>query len=311
MQYYQIDNDETGRYLLRTLRDAAQRGVRVRLLMDDLYTAGEDALLLALAATPNVELRLFNPFPAGRSSLLTPLLGVLLDFNRVHRRMHNKLFIADGAMAAVVGGRNIGNQYFTRSAGANFVDLDTFVIGALLPRLALPVRPVLEQPRVSAARDRAERQVRRRAASRVRAGDFGRSRRAGDRDRAAQRRGRRDGAHRGAPAYNGTPPPEPPPPNDVLGYSPIVNELDAGRLGPDLGPRRGLCRLARPVVGKTVQLRRRAAARRRQRALQRARADAARARSEVTHHLALPGARARAGWRPMREVSTRGVKISW
>ena len=76
VQYYQIDNDETGRYLLRTLRDAAQRGVRVRLLMDDLYTSGEDELLLGLAATPNVELRLFNPFPAGRGSLLQALRGL-------------------------------------------------------------------------------------------------------------------------------------------------------------------------------------------------------------------------------------------
>jgi len=136
VQYYQIENDETGRYLLRTLRDAAQRGVRVRLLMDDLYTSGEDELLLGLAATPNVELRLFNPFPAGRGSLLKRFTASLFDFSRVNRRMHNKLFIADGAMA-VAGGRNIGNQYFRRTTGPNFIDLDTFVTGALIPRLGV------------------------------------------------------------------------------------------------------------------------------------------------------------------------------
>ena len=134
VQYYQIENDETGRFLLRTLRDAALRGVRVRLLMDDLFTSGEDELLIALAATPNLELRLFNPFPAGRSSLFRRFAASLFDFDRVNRRMHNKLFIADGAMA-VAGGRNIGNQYFTRTLDDNFIDLDTFVVGALLPRL--------------------------------------------------------------------------------------------------------------------------------------------------------------------------------
>ena len=126
VQYYHIENDKTGRYFLRTLRDAARRGVRVRLLMDDLYTSGEDALLLGLAATPNLEIRLFNPFPAGRGSLGRRFAASLFNFDRVQRRMHNKLFIADGAMA-VAGGRNIGNQYFTRTAGPNFLDLDTFV----------------------------------------------------------------------------------------------------------------------------------------------------------------------------------------
>ena len=111
---------------------------RVRVLMDDLYTSGEDELLRGFAATPNVELRLFNPFPAGRGSLLARFGASLFDFNRVNRRMHNKLFIADGAMA-VAGGRNIGNQSFRRTAGENFIDLDTFVTGALIPRLGVPL----------------------------------------------------------------------------------------------------------------------------------------------------------------------------
>lgn len=113
LQYYQIDNDETGRWLLRALRDAAGRGVRVRLLVDDMYTAGKDLLLLGLAAHPGVELRLFNPFAAGRDRLSMRVLTGLFDLLRVNRRMHNKLFIADGAMA-VAGGRNIGSVWSAR-----------------------------------------------------------------------------------------------------------------------------------------------------------------------------------------------------
>jgi putative cardiolipin synthase len=202
LQYYQIENDETGRYLLRALRDAAQRGVRVRLLIDDLHTAGQDELLLGLAAHPNLELRLFNPFPS-RGSLKTRFLASLFDFERVNRRMHNKLFIADGAMA-VAGGRNIGNQYFRRTAGENFIDLDTFVTGAIVPRLAslfdqywnsphvLPVQVVAKS---GLSRDQLQRRFDELSSEAT------------------------------------TPPPTPPAPNDLLGYGPIADELAAGRLG--------------------------------------------------------------------------------
>ncbi|CAN7520527.1 phospholipase D family protein [Variovorax sp. LjRoot290] len=135
IQYYLVQNDETGRYLLRTLRDAAERGVRVRVLIDDLYTAGADELLAGLGAHANVEVRLFNPFPAGRDRLVTRLAASLFDIDRIHRRMHNKLFVADNAMA-VVGGRNIANEYFLRDAGSNFIDIDTLVTGAVVPRLS-------------------------------------------------------------------------------------------------------------------------------------------------------------------------------
>jgi putative cardiolipin synthase len=134
LQYYVLQNDATGRYLMRALRDAAQRGVRVRLLVDDLHTADSDPLLLGLAAHPNIEVRLFNPFPAGRPKLLTRFIASAFDFSRVNRRMHNKLMIVDGAMA-VAGGRNIADEYFMRHEESNFVDLDAFVVGALLPRL--------------------------------------------------------------------------------------------------------------------------------------------------------------------------------
>jgi putative cardiolipin synthase len=135
VQYYLVQNDETGRMFLRALRDAARRGVRVRLLLDDLHTAGSDALLEALAAEPNVEIRLFNPFPAAREHMATRMLASLFDMGRLHRRMHNKLFVADSAMA-VAGGRNIADEYFLAGATSNFIDIDALVAGAIVPRLS-------------------------------------------------------------------------------------------------------------------------------------------------------------------------------
>ena len=135
VQYYVIHDDETGRHVLRALRDAAERGVRVRLLVDDLYTAGTDPLLLGLSAYPNVEVRLFNPFPMGRDSLSARLTLSLFDLGRVNHRMHNKLLVADGAMA-VAGGRNIGNEYFMVSGLANYIDLDAFAVGPIVVKLA-------------------------------------------------------------------------------------------------------------------------------------------------------------------------------
>lgn len=135
VQYYVIHDDATGRHLLRALRDAALRGVRVRLLVDDLYTAGTDPVLLGLAAYPNAEVRLFNPFPWGRNSLGARLTASLFDLGRVNHRMHNKLLIADGAMA-VAGGRNIGDEYFMVHGQANYIDLDAFAVGPVVPQLA-------------------------------------------------------------------------------------------------------------------------------------------------------------------------------
>jgi len=133
-QYYLIANDRTGRFFMRTLRDAALRGVRVRLLVDDLYTAGADDMFTGLAAFPNVEVRLFNPFCCSRESIPGKYMASLGDFTRLNHRMHNKLFVVDGALA-VMGGRNIADEYFTRSATNNFVDMDVLAAGAALPRL--------------------------------------------------------------------------------------------------------------------------------------------------------------------------------
>lgn len=134
LQYYHLYNDEVGRLMLRELRDAARRGVRVRLLVDDLYTADIDDLLRAFAAHSGVQVRLFNPFPAGRSGLGSRFLASALDFGRVNHRMHNKMLVADGSLA-VTGGRNLGSEYFMRAEGDNFVDLDTLVAGAIVPRM--------------------------------------------------------------------------------------------------------------------------------------------------------------------------------
>ena len=134
VQYYLIANDRTGRLVMRNLRDAALRGVRVRLLVDDLNTGGGDAMFRGLAAFPNVEVRLFNPFCCGRQSVTSKFMMSLVDFQRLNHRMHNKLFIADGVVA-VMGGRNIADEYFTRDPTSNFVDMDVLVVGGVMPRL--------------------------------------------------------------------------------------------------------------------------------------------------------------------------------
>jgi putative cardiolipin synthase len=135
VQYYQIDNDSVGLQMLRDLRDAAQRGVRVRLLVDDLYTEGEDELFRTFASLPNVEVRLFNPLPARGDNLYGRLFLSLYDFNRINHRMHNKLFIADNRFA-VSGGRNMADEYFMRSRLANFIDLDVISAGPIVRDLS-------------------------------------------------------------------------------------------------------------------------------------------------------------------------------
>jgi cardiolipin synthase C len=93
VQTYLLADDATGRLFLRALGDAAERGVRVRLLLDDFYTQGLDGLLLGLAAHPNVEVRLFNPFAYGRDAAPARLWQLATDFQRLNHRMHNKLFV--------------------------------------------------------------------------------------------------------------------------------------------------------------------------------------------------------------------------
>ncbi len=124
IQYYIWRDDITGNLLLRALHEAARRQVRVRLLLDDNGTSGLDESLALLNAEPNIEVRLFNPFPQRRFKML----GFLTDFSRLNRRMHNKSLTVDG-QATVVGGRNIGDEYFGATDGVAFADLDVLVAG--------------------------------------------------------------------------------------------------------------------------------------------------------------------------------------
>ena len=204
VQYYDFENDESGRYLMRALTDAAARGVRVRLLVDDFYTSGQDDFFLGFAAHENVEVRLYNPFCCARGQgQLGRFAAALGDFSRINHRMHNKLFVADGAMA-VIGGRNVANEYFLRGMGDNFVDVDAFTVGQVIPALqflfdrywnSFPVYP-LEAVAKSASTK-------------------------------AQLREKFDRLIRPEMA----PAPAPLPPNDILGYGPIADDLDGGRLG--------------------------------------------------------------------------------
>src|ERR1700727_1997159 len=135
IQYYIIHEDESTRTFLHHVRLAADRGVRVRVLVDDLNTAGEDRRFLHLSEHAHIEVRVFNPFPGGRFATWTRFLASASDIRRINHRMHNKLFVADNALA-ITGGRNIGDQYFTRDQFNNFIDLDVVAAGAIVPELS-------------------------------------------------------------------------------------------------------------------------------------------------------------------------------
>ena len=203
LQYYLIQNDATGRLLLRNVRDAALRGVRVRLLVDDLYTSGGDPLFIGISAFPNVEVRLFNPFCCGRESLLNKYTASLADFGRLNHRMHNKLFIADGAMV-VAGGRNIADEYFMRSMTDNFVDMDAFIVGAVVPQLAAIYDTYWNSAQVYPVQS-------------IIHTDF---------NREQLQRSFNSLVDEGEQMMSLTLPPV-----DILGYGPVSEDLDAGRVG--------------------------------------------------------------------------------
>jgi len=131
-QYYIWNSDASGRYLAARLLEAAGRGVRVRILLDDINIAGRDAALAALGAHPNVEIRVYNPTRA-RSGLLR-VLGFLRDFSRLNRRMHNKSFTVDGAVT-IVGGRNVGDEYFDLDREMNFRDRELLAAGPVVAQV--------------------------------------------------------------------------------------------------------------------------------------------------------------------------------
>ena len=126
VQYYIWHGDTTGYLMFEEMWNAAERGVRVRLLLDDNGIAGLDPIIAALDSHPNIEVRLFNPYAQRRFKAL----GYITDFSRLNRRMHNKSFTAD-TQATIVGGRNIGDEYFGAGEHMVFADLDVVAVGRI------------------------------------------------------------------------------------------------------------------------------------------------------------------------------------
>ncbi|EPC00214.1 hypothetical protein L861_06895 [Litchfieldella anticariensis FP35 = DSM 16096] len=132
VQTYLLADDRVGRAMLKRMLNAAQRGIRVRLLIDDMTSVGKQEMLAAFDSQPNVEVRVFNPVPAGRDNWPGYLLALAADFDQRHRRMHNKLWLADGVVG-ITGGRNLSDAYFEVAPGdVNFNDLDVMAIGPVV-----------------------------------------------------------------------------------------------------------------------------------------------------------------------------------
>mgnify|MGYP001218840810 CR=1 FL=1 len=156
VQYYLFHNDASGKWVAAALLAAADRGVRVRVLIDDIDTADKEVGLATLNTHPNIEVRLFNPFLARSTNVFVFGWQAIRDGVRLNRRMHNKAFIADNQLG-ITGGRNIGDEYFDAHAEFAFIDLDVLAAGgvvdamsrsfdaywnsdAVVPAAALPVR---------------------------------------------------------------------------------------------------------------------------------------------------------------------------
>jgi putative cardiolipin synthase len=131
VQYYIWHDDLTGRIFANALLRAADRGVRVRVLLDDVGAQANDENLLSIDSHPNIEIRLFNPI----ASRTFRGISMLTDFSRVNRRMHNKAFVADN-QAAILGGRNIGDEYFEASSEVAFGDLDVLTVGPVVENVS-------------------------------------------------------------------------------------------------------------------------------------------------------------------------------
>jgi putative cardiolipin synthase len=154
VQYYLIKNDIVGRIFIYRLLQAADRGVRVRLLVDDMFTSGYDIGLAALDSHPKFEIRIYNPFHRGA---LGRAQSAVTGFGRINRRMHNKSFTADNQIT-IIGGRNIADEYFGVREDAKFGDLDVIGIGRVVQEVsnmfdtywnhetALPVPAFVKEP---------------------------------------------------------------------------------------------------------------------------------------------------------------------
>jgi putative cardiolipin synthase len=134
LQYYIVHDGISTRMLVDELLKAADRGVRVRILLDDTTSDGQEQTISTLAAHPNIQIRLFNPLHLGRATGVTRSLGRLFNLSLQHRRMHNKLWLADNSMA-IVGGRNLGDEYFDAEPNLNFTDIDLLGVGPVAEQL--------------------------------------------------------------------------------------------------------------------------------------------------------------------------------
>jgi len=135
LQYYLVHDGLSTRALIDDLLLAADRGVRVRLLLDDTGSDDQNFDIAQLAAHPNIQVRVFNPLHLGRSTGAARTLGRLLNLAQQHRRMHNKLWLADSSVA-IVGGRNLGDEYFDARPTRNFTDIDLLGAGPVASELA-------------------------------------------------------------------------------------------------------------------------------------------------------------------------------
>ncbi|WP_220635042.1 phospholipase D family protein [Georgfuchsia toluolica] len=135
LQYFIFRGDETGKLLTDAVLRAADRGVRVRVLIDDGETVAGDDQISALAAHPSIEIRIFNPFAYRGSSMLFRAIEFMINNSRLDYRMHNKLLVIDNTVA-LVGGRNIGDQYFQIDPDSQFADDDVFAAGPVAQGLS-------------------------------------------------------------------------------------------------------------------------------------------------------------------------------
>ena len=135
VQYFLIQSDDTGQLLIEALLRAADRGVRVRVLLDDAGSFGRDAQVRTLAGYSNVELRLFNPFAYRGNLEFVHVAEYLSDASRLNYRMHNKLFVVDNEMG-IVGGRNVGDEYFQGGRDFEFGDYDVIAAGPIVNQVS-------------------------------------------------------------------------------------------------------------------------------------------------------------------------------
>jgi putative cardiolipin synthase len=134
LQYFSVGNDRTTTLLLQRLVDAADRGVRIRVLLDDIHPAARVFAARAIGANPAIEVRLFNPF--GYSAFIARAAEFLLTWDDLNRRMHNKLWIADNTMA-IAGSRNLGDEYFDGTVDSNFRDVEVTVAGPVVQAMSV------------------------------------------------------------------------------------------------------------------------------------------------------------------------------